>query len=111
MDIERKTTEIINIIKNTPEFRNAKDLRNQILKDPNLTAMIKNFQTRQEQLYRRNLPPQQMESEMKKLADNFERMSNTTIINDYAQAVQKVQGMVYNSNMTILESIDKELNI
>ncbi|GKX29512.1 hypothetical protein SH1V18_19920 [Vallitalea longa] len=111
MDIEKKTMEIINLIKNTEEFKNAKDIRSRILKDANLTAMIKNFQSRQAELYRRNLPPQQMELEMKKIADNFERMSSNTIIKDYAQAVQQVQGIIYNSNMTILESIDEELNI
>ncbi|GMQ61891.1 YlbF/YmcA family competence regulator [Vallitalea maricola] len=111
MSIEKKTMEMIGLIKSTPEFKNAKNLKNRILQDRNLTAMIKNFQSEQDNLYKRNLPPNQMEAEMKKIADNFERISSRTIIKDYAEAMQQVQEMIYQSNMTILESIDKELNI
>jgi cell fate (sporulation/competence/biofilm development) regulator YlbF (YheA/YmcA/DUF963 family) len=103
--------EMISLIKNRPEFKNAKNLKNRILQDRNLTTMIKNFQSQQADLYRKNLPPNQMEAEMKKISDNFERISSKTIIKDYAEAMQQVQEMIYQSNMTILESIDKELNI
>ncbi|GMQ59744.1 hypothetical protein AN1V17_41440 [Vallitalea sediminicola] len=111
MSIERKTMEIIGLIKNTPEFKNAITLKNRILQDRNLTSMIKNFQSEQANLYQRNLPPNQLEAEMKKIVDNFERISSKTIIKDYAEAMQQVQGIIYQSNMTVLESIDKDLNI
>lgn len=111
MSIQQKTREIVQLVQATPDYAKAKSLKAQILRDPRLTRMVKTFQDEQSKLYNRNLPPQQLDAEMKKLVDNFERNSSNTIIGNYASAMQKVQEKVYQINMSILESIDKDLSI
>jgi len=111
LNIQQKTREIVQLVQATPEYTKAKSLKSQILRDPRLTRMVKAFQEEQSRLYNRNLPPQQLESEMKKLVNTFERNSSNTIIGDYASAMQKVQEKVYQINMGILENIDKDLSI
>lgn len=111
LNIQQKTREITQLIEQTPDYKNAKSLKNKIQQDPRLTRMVKAFQEEQSKLYNKNLPPQQMEREMQRLVSNFENNSRNTIIGEYASAMQKVQEKVYQINMGILESIDQELSI
>jgi cell fate (sporulation/competence/biofilm development) regulator YlbF (YheA/YmcA/DUF963 family) len=103
--------DIIQLIKKSPEYTTAKKLKNSIIQDPKLYNIVKNFQSKQDELYQANLPPKQMEDEMKKLINSFERMTSNTIIRDYSSALQQVQGTIHEINMEIIESIDNELSI
>jgi cell fate (sporulation/competence/biofilm development) regulator YlbF (YheA/YmcA/DUF963 family) len=111
LSIQLITQQLIQSIKQTPEYNNARKLKEEILRNKNLTKIVTDFQKEQERLYNLNLPPEELDREMKKLVDSFKQLSNNTIISDYSLALQQIQSIVDDINMSIIESIDKDLVI
>lgn len=111
MNIDSVSQQLIGKIKQTNEYNNAIRLKEMILQNNNLTKIVTDFQQEQEKLYNLNLPPNEMEREMNELVESFQELSNNTLIADYISAIEQVESLVYEINMSIIDSINKNFII